>query len=168
MVSICLFKKKNTGVAILTSDKTDFIFLLILYYFRLCWVFVAADFSLVAASGGCSLAWCAGCSSWWLLLLQGTVSRPWASVFAAPGLQSTLSAAVVHRLSCSTTCGIFSDQGSNPFLLHWQDSLPGKAPPSVFLTLTIPGTLLIFQWRVPIFKANIGKRATESSNLGKI
>ena len=27
---------------------------------------------------------------------------------------------MVHRLSCSTACGIFLDQGSNPCPLHWQ------------------------------------------------
>ena len=32
---------------------------------------------------------------------------------------------VADGLSCSTTCGIFPDQGSNPRLLHWQvDVLP--------------------------------------------
>ena len=32
---------------------------------------------------------------------------------------------MVHGPSCSTACGIFPDQGSNPHLLHWQtDSLP--------------------------------------------
>ena len=40
-------------------------------------------------------------------------------------LWSTGSIVVVHRLSCSTTCGIFLDQGQNPCLRHWQvDSLP--------------------------------------------
>ena len=35
------------------------------------------------------------------------------------------SVAVVHRLSCSATCGIFLGQGMNPCALHWQvDSLP--------------------------------------------
>ena len=47
------------------------------------------------------------------------------SVVAAPGLQSTGSVAVAHRLSCFKACGIFLDQGSNPCFLHWQvDSLP--------------------------------------------
>ena len=32
---------------------------------------------------------------------------------------------VAHGLSCSTACGIFLDQGSNPRPLHWQaDSQP--------------------------------------------
>ena len=32
---------------------------------------------------------------------------------------------VAHRLSCSTACGSFLDQGSNPYPLHWQaDSSP--------------------------------------------
>ena len=35
------------------------------------------------------------------------------------------SAVVAHGPSCSTTCGIFPDQGSNPSPLHWQaDSQP--------------------------------------------
>ena len=40
-------------------------------------------------------------------------------------LRSTASIVVARGLSCSTTCGIFWDEGSNPCLLHWQaDSLP--------------------------------------------
>ena len=47
------------------------------------------------------------------------------SIVEAPGLQSTGSIDVAHRLSCSAAHGIFLDQGSNPHLLHWQaDSLP--------------------------------------------
>ena len=46
------------------------------FFFWLCWVFVAArGLSLVAASGGYSLLWCAGFSLQWLLLLQSTGSR---------------------------------------------------------------------------------------------
>ena len=49
----------------------------------------------------------------------------WASVAAAPGIQSTGSVVVAHRLSYSKSCGIFWDQGLNPCLLHYQvDSLP--------------------------------------------
>ena len=48
-----------------------------------------------------------------------------ASVAVAQEIQSTGSIAVANRLSCSTACGIFLDQGSNPCLLNWQvDSLP--------------------------------------------
>ena len=48
----------------------------------------------------------------------------WASVIAAPGLESTGSVVVARRLSCSAVCRIFSDQGSNLSLLRWQvDSL---------------------------------------------
>ena len=42
------------------------------------------------------------------------------SVVAAHGLQSTGSAVVVHRLSCSVACGIFLDSELNLCLLHWQ------------------------------------------------
>ena len=54
--------------------KNKFTYLFI--YFWLCWVFVAAcRLSLVAASGGCSLLWCADFSLQWLLLLRSTGSR---------------------------------------------------------------------------------------------
>ena len=47
------------------------------------------------------------------LLLQSTGSRCAGSVIVA------------HGPSCSTACGIFPDQGSNPCPLHWQaDSQP--------------------------------------------
>ena len=52
--------------------KNKFIY----FYFWLRWVFVAAHgLSLVAASGGYSLLWCAGFSLQWLLLLWSTDSR---------------------------------------------------------------------------------------------
>ena len=50
-----------------------------------------------------------------------------ASRVVARGLSSSGSRAksagsvvVAHGLRCSTACGIFLDQGSNPCLLHWQ------------------------------------------------
>ena len=36
------------------------------------------------------------------------------------GLQLVGSAAVAHGLSCAMACGIFPDQGSIPWPLHWQ------------------------------------------------
>ena len=48
-----------------------------------------------------------------------------ASVVVALGLRTCCSQALEHRVSRSTACGIFPDQGSNPRLLPWQaDSLP--------------------------------------------
>ena len=48
-----------------------------------------------------------------------------ASLLVAPGLWSTGSIVVAHRLRGSMACGIVPDQGLNPRLLHWQvDSLP--------------------------------------------
>ena len=35
-------------------------------------------------------------------------------------LGAQASVVVAHGLSCSTACGIFPDQGSNPCPLHWQ------------------------------------------------
>ena len=86
------------------------------------------DFSLVVVSRGYSSLKCAGCSLWWLPLLQSLGSRAQASVVVS-GLQSTGLIAVMHRLSCSAASGIFPDQGLNPCLLHWQaDSLPLSHP----------------------------------------
>ena len=65
------------------------------------------------ASGGHSSSRCAGHSPPRLLLLRSTGSRRAGSV------------TVAHGPSCSATCGIFPDQGSNPCPLHWQaDSQP--------------------------------------------
>ena len=66
-------------------------------------------FSLVVASGGFSLLWCAGFSSRWLLLLQSTGSRVW-------GFQQLWHVGLVAP---------FLDQEFNPCLLHGEaDSLP--------------------------------------------
>ena len=47
------------------------------------------------------------------------------SALMAHWLQSTGSIVAAHGLSCSSACGIFLDQGLNPFPLHWQaDSYP--------------------------------------------
>ena len=43
-----------------------------------------------------------------------------ASVVVARGFQSAGLVVVAHGPSCSTACGIFLDQGSNPCALHWQ------------------------------------------------
>ena len=83
-------------------------------YLCLCWVFISVrGLSLVVASGVHSSSWCAGLSLSRPLLLQSTGSRRAGSVVVA------------HGPSCSAACGIFPDQGSNPFPLHWQaDSQP--------------------------------------------
>ena len=69
--------------------------------------------SLVVASRGHPSSQCAGLSLLRPLLLRSTGSRRAGSVVVA------------HGPSCSTACGIFLDQGSNPCPLHWQaDSQP--------------------------------------------
>ena len=87
-------------------------------------LFLCEGFSLVAASGGHSSSRCAGLSLSWPLLLRSTGSRRAGSVVVA------------HGLSCSASCGIFPDQGSNPCPLHWQaDSQPlcHQESPLVFI-----------------------------------
>ena len=92
----------------------SFFFLNLFIYFWLCWVLVSVwGLSLLAASGGHSSSRCAGLSLSRPLPLRSTGSRRAGSVVVA------------HGLSCSTACGIFPDQGSNPCPLHWQaDSQP--------------------------------------------
>ena len=89
-------------------------------------------FSLVAASGAtlCHGEWashCGGFSCCGARVLENTGSSccPWGSVAVASRLWSTGSVAVMHGFSGSAACGIFSDQGWNSCLLHWQvGSLP--------------------------------------------
>ena len=97
-------------------------FIYLFLFFWLCWVFIAVHrLSLVAASGGYSSLQCAGFSLRWLLLLRSTGSRR--AGFSSCG--SRASVVVALWLSCSATCGLFPDQGSNPCPLHWQaDSQP--------------------------------------------
>jgi len=69
--------------------------------------------SLAVASKNYTLAWCAGFSLPWLLLLWRMGSRAWVSVVVGLGL------------SCSITCEIFLDQRSHPGPLYRQaDSYP--------------------------------------------
>ena len=87
-------------------------------------------FSLVVASKGYSLIAVRGLPIAVASLVERSLwntgcRRTGASGIAAPGLQSTGSVVVSHELSCSEVRGILPDQGSNPYLLHWQvDSLP--------------------------------------------
>ena len=72
------------------------------------------------------------------LLLQSTGSRRSGSVIVA------------HGLSCSTACGIFPDQGSNPRPLHWQaDSQPLRhqgSPIYLFLKLVSECVKQLFKY----------------------
>ena len=89
-------------------------------------------FGAVLGLGYCTWAF-ASCGKWGLLSSCGAqashcsglsycgaeVPGMWASVVEAHGLSSAGSVVVVHRVSCSTTYGIFPDKGSNPCPLHW-------------------------------------------------
>ena len=101
--------------------KKLFIYLLAVLCLRYC-----VGFSLVVESGGYSPdAVCRRLVVIGSLTAEQRLYGVWALVAAAPGIQSTGSVVVAHRLSCSKSCGIFWDQGLNPCLLHYQvDSLP--------------------------------------------
>ena len=109
------------------------------------WVIVSVrGLPLVAASGGHSSSRCAGLSLSWPLLLRSTGSRRAGSVIVA------------HGPSCSAACGIFPDQGSNPYPLHWQaDSQPlrhhGSPAQTLFVMDLLPMpifTLLLYSLRI--------------------
>ena len=74
-----LQKSREFRLKVLITRGKKIFFLnlfIIIYFFWLRWVFVAAcRLSLVVASGGYSLLWGAGFSLPWLLLLQSTGSR---------------------------------------------------------------------------------------------
>ena len=93
------------------------------------------ELSLAAASGGHSSSRCAGPSLSWPLLLRSTGSRRTGSVVVA------------HGPSCSTACGIFPDQGSNPCPLHWQaDSQPLRHQGSPTCLISNVGNMCLFSF----------------------
>ena len=118
----------------------NFTFIDLFIYLWLCWVFISVrGLSLVAASGGHSSSRCVGLSLLRPLLLRSTGSRRAGSVVVA------------HRLSCSTACGIFPDQGSNPCPLHWQaDSQPLRHQGSPIHFFFIQTTI---SWALPLCQA---------------
>ena len=105
-----------TFLPLLSFFLFSFCVFFLIIYFWLCWVFVSVrGLSLVAACGGLSLSR--------PLLLRSTGSRRAGSVVVA------------HGPSCSVACGLFPDQGLNPYPLHWQaDSQPlrHQGSPQVF------------------------------------
>ena len=77
----------NVWLVVLFFKKINLFYLF--YFFWLHWVFVnARGLSLVAASRGYFLLWCAGFSLWWLLLLRSMGSRP--AAFSSCGTQASV------------------------------------------------------------------------------
>ena len=61
------------------------------------------------------------------------------------GCKATGSVVVAHGLSCSSACGIFPDQGSNPYPLHWQvNSHPLRHQGSSLLVFFLFVCLFVF------------------------
>ena len=78
------------------------------------------------SSCGAWAAYCSGfsCRGAWVVGRVGLVVVCELQV-VIPMLESTGSIVVACGVICSAACGVFPDQGSNPFLLQWQvDSLP--------------------------------------------
>ena len=118
-----------------------------LLFFCVLGLLCCTGFPLVVVSRGYSSLSFVGLSLWRLLLLGSTGfsscgTKAPSSWF--PGSGGRLNT-VVHRLSCSTACGIFPDQGSNWYLLHWQaDSLPLSHHRSSSNLLLISLSILIY------------------------
>ena len=83
-------------------------------------IIAACGLSLVAASGSCSLVWCVGFSLCGFSCCRTQAPGVGAFVVAALWLQSTGLVVVAHGHSRPATCGIFLDQGSKRYPLHWQ------------------------------------------------
>ena len=80
-------------------SENMFLLLNLCTYFWLCWVSVAVHRpSLVAVSRDYSSLWCLGFFLQWLLLLQSTDSRVWASIITAYRLSSCCIKALEHAL----------------------------------------------------------------------
>ena len=98
--------------------RTFFFFKIYLFIFGCAGSCATCSLSLVAASGDYSVV--VRASHWgWLLFV-------WTSVVVVPGLWSTGSVVVAHRLSNPLACGIFLEQGSSHIfcigrwiLNHW-------------------------------------------------
>ena len=99
-------------------------------FFWLHWVFVAArGLSLVAVSRGYSFVAVRGllivvaslcCGAQALGMRASVVTALGLSICGSWALECRLSSCGTRAFSCSTACGIFPDQGSNPCPLHWQ------------------------------------------------
>ena len=108
-----------------------YICIILLIYFWLSWVFLAAqDFLYLCQAGRVGFL---GVVHTLLtavppLVAEHGLQGAQASVAAAQGAQelwllwvwSAGSVVAVHRLSCLAACGIVLDQGANPCLLHWK------------------------------------------------
>ena len=85
--------------------------------------FCARAFSSCGKQGPLFTSRCAGLSLFTSRCAGLSLSRP--LLLQSTGCRRAGSVVVAHGPSCSTSCGIFPDQGSNPCPLHWQaDSQP--------------------------------------------
>ena len=95
---------------------------LLFNFFWLCRVFVAVcGFSLVVANRGYSLAVMHGrlITVASLVAEHGLYGMQASVTTSCMSCKATGSVVVAHELSCPSVCGIFPNQGSNPYPLHW-------------------------------------------------
>ena len=123
------FDFKAVFSVVVFSFKSPIQAFLKLISFWLCWIFIAVRVLSSCSERGlvsrCGVwAYCGGFSCCRALALRHASFKLWhkGSVAEAARLKSTASVVVVHGFSCSSACGIFSDQGSNPCFQHWQEN----------------------------------------------
>ena len=88
---------------------------------NICFFFSINSFILAALVLHCCMWPFCSCGKWRLLSscsAQASHCRGFSC--CGSGLWSAGSVVAAHRLSCSTACGIFPHQWSNPCPLHWQ------------------------------------------------
>lgn len=122
---LLIYRIPTNGIVLSNNDRFFLmvlhicLFLFFTFYFWLSWVFVVVrSFSLVLVSRGYSLVVECRHLIEVVFLLQSPgsrtcgfrLSRHIGSGVAIPGLSSTGSVIVAHRLSCPVACGIFPDQ----------------------------------------------------------
>ena len=109
-----------------------------LFFLSFCFLFIfgctgSSFLSRAFSSCGARASHCSVFSSY-----RAQALGTWDSVVAVHRLYSMSPEVVAPGLSCSSACGIFPDQGSNTWSLHWQtDSFPlcqqGNPPSFYFL-----------------------------------
>ena len=106
-------------------------FSLLIYLFRLCWVFTAVQaFSLFQRAGNTLRLGCGPLISEASLVAECVLQGAWLQQLWLRG-----SRAQAQWLSCSEACGVFMHQGLNLCLLQWQilyTEPPDKSPESRF------------------------------------
>ena len=129
--NVILYSQNNGHITVLGSDKNKYnkdyfqkIFLKEDSFFGVLFIYLFI-FGCVRSSLLCTRAFSSCGEQGLLFVVVRRLLLAVASHCRARALGAQASVVVAHGLSCSVACGIFPDQGSNLYPLHWQaDSQP--------------------------------------------